>query len=138
MVRNKPEQLLNDIEKITDRLTDDQSKSKLFAFPYVSISLAYINFLIFPISSFSQLDLKIKSYLQRTSEKIKRLLQNNYILQYNSNNLQIQSVVSFIIANQFKKERTCRFQLSDPLPIFGMWLVALQKDSKYRTAIHDA
>ena len=74
MVRNKPEQLLNDIGKITDRLTDDQSKSKLFAFPYVSISLAYINFLIFPISSFSQLDLKIKSYLQRTSEKIKRLV----------------------------------------------------------------
>ena len=59
MVRNKPEQLLNDIEKITDRLTDDQSKSKLFAFPYVSISLAYINFLIFPISSFSHLALKL-------------------------------------------------------------------------------
>ena len=46
MVRNKPEQLLNDIEKITDRLTDDQSKSKLFAFPYVS---SQIDYLIFPI-----------------------------------------------------------------------------------------
>ena len=55
-----------------------------------------------------------------------------------STNLQTKSVVSFIIGKQFKKERNCHFQLSDPLPIFGMWLLALQKDSKYRSIINDA
>ena len=33
----KPERLLNNFEKITARLMDDEAKDKLFAFPYVSI-----------------------------------------------------------------------------------------------------
>ena len=51
IVRNKPEQLLNDIEKITSRLTDDESKSKLFAFPYVSI-LIILRITPIPIDEF--------------------------------------------------------------------------------------
>ena len=51
---------------------------------------------------------------------------------------QVQSILKFFVASQFKKEKKCRFQLSDPLPLFGVWSVALQKNSKYRPMINNA
>nr|CAH0098391.1 unnamed protein product [Daphnia galeata] len=42
------------------------------------------------------------------------------------------------VSNDFKKDGKCRFKLTDPINVFGLWSLPLQKDSKYSSMFNIA
>ena len=51
----------------------------------------------------------------------------------------MKAYCTFFVANKFKEDGgKCRFQVTDPLPISGVWSFAIQKNSKYKRMFNDA
>ncbi|KAI9566009.1 hypothetical protein GHT06_009808 [Daphnia sinensis] len=51
----------------------------------------------------------------------------------------VQTFCEFFIVNQFKKDKACRFRMTDPLPFQSAFFsLALQKESKYTPAFNKA
>jgi hypothetical protein len=51
----------------------------------------------------------------------------------------LQTYCKYFVISQYRKDGTCRFRMSDPLPFnLGFWSLILQKDSQYKSAIDSA